>query len=254
MKLSLCMLIKNEELLIDLPLNSTVGLVDEVVIVHDGKVHDDTEKFVKQICKDNKIPLKFIIDTEHNGHFGQQRQIILNNASGEWLLWLDADECIDEQLKQGIQKILDYKEMPIDAFHLEYQHFIQDFLHVDNSVEIHTGLFRLYKNNGKVDLSKIKNHALPNGNEFENVQVLHNGYIWHLGYLKGAMKSFQTYLLNLKQSEIHTPYQLCKWRVRHLLGYYPSRKINFNDIPQIIVDKFHLQLFDMDKLKDFIGE
>ena len=101
-------------------------------------------------------------------------------------------------------------------------------------------------------MSTIKNHALPTGNEFKNVQILSSGYIWHLGYLKGAMKSFKTYLLNLNQSEIHSTYQICKWRDRHLLGYYPTKEISFNSLPKIIVDKFHLGVFDIKKLEPYI--
>ncbi len=253
MKLSLCMLVKNEELLIDLPLNSVLGLVDEVVMVHDGEVKDDTEKIVRDICSKNNIPLKFIVDTKHNGHFGRQRQIILDNAEGEWVLWLDADECIDEKLKESIKNRINVPDIFTDSFHIEYQHFINDFLHVDNTLEIHIGLFRLYKNNGKVNLSTIKNHALPNGKEFKQTFLLPSGYIWHLGYLKGVVKAFQSYLLNLNQSEIHNPYQICKWRDRHLLGFYPTREININAIPKIIINKFHINIYDSNFLLDFIG-
>ncbi len=254
MKLSLCMLVKNEELLIDLPLTSVLGVVDEVVMVHDGEVKDNTEKIVREFCSKNNIPLKFIVDTEHNGHFGKQRQLILDNAEGEWVLWLDADECIDEELNSTIKKIINRDNLNTDSFHIEYQHFINDFLHIDNSVELHLGLYRLYRNNGKVDLSLIRNHALPQGNEFNQTTIISNGFIWHLGYLKGAMKAFQTYLLNLNQSEIHSPYQLCKWRDRHLLGYYPTREISINVIPKIIVDKFHLNVYDTEKINKFIDK
>ncbi len=253
MKLSLCMLIKNEEEIIDLPLKSVLGIVDEVVIVHDGLVKDDTEKIVKCFCKKNDIQLKFIVDNKHNGHFGQQRQMILDNATHDWILWLDADECIDEQLKSTIKKIISDDTINIDAFHLEYQHFINDFSNIDNSIELHIGLFRLYRNNGKVDLKYMKNHALPRSSDFQNIQALHSGYIWHLGYLRGAMKNFERYLRNIKCSEIHSPYQMCKWRDRHLLGYFPTRKININQIPQIIKDRFHLDVYNCETINNLIN-
>ncbi len=93
-------------------------------------------------------------------------------------MWLDAYECIDDQLFETIKLAINQDE--VEAFNIEYQHFINDFVHVDNSVALHLGIFRLYRNNGKVDLTKRRNHSLPPITSFKNYADIPNGYIWHL--------------------------------------------------------------------------
>jgi len=234
-KITLCMLVKNEEFFIDLPLKSTIDLVDEVVIVHDGECKDNTIKIAKEICGDK---LNVIVDTTHNGHFGKQRQLALDNAKGEWILWLDADECLDEGIQKSIKEVI--AQDKLECFHLLYVHFINNLQHVDNSEPIHVGLFRLHKNKKSIDLSTKKNHALPNYSDFNSPVGYGGGFIWHLGYLRGIEKTWERFKRNVTESIIHNPIYMSAWKNWHILGNYPTTKIPLDAIPEIIKDKFHI--------------
>lgn len=82
--ISLCMIVKNEEESIGRCLESVRGFVDEMIIVDTGS----TDRTV-EIC--TTFGAK-IFHYEWNDHFAHARNYGLEQASGDWLLWLDADE------------------------------------------------------------------------------------------------------------------------------------------------------------------
>src|SRR3989338_10852927 len=100
MKLSLCIAVFNEEKNLHYPLDSAINLVDEVIIV-DGGSTDRTIKVAKSYGKKVKI-----INSENLVMFHKNKQKAIEAAQGEWILQLDADEEISEDLKKEIQKIV----------------------------------------------------------------------------------------------------------------------------------------------------
>ena len=97
-KLSVVVLTKNEQEKIERCLNS-VAWADEIVIV-DGFSTDRTV----EICKRYKTK---IVQHRFEGDFGQERNIGIDNASGDWVLQLDADEVVTEGLHTAITKVLE---------------------------------------------------------------------------------------------------------------------------------------------------
>ncbi|MFM9277539.1 glycosyltransferase [Paenibacillus jiagnxiensis] len=83
-RLSLCMILYNEELFLENCLNSVLQYVDEIVIVDTGST-DRT----KEICQSFGAQ---IYDFPWNGSFAQARNYGIERATGEWILYLDADE------------------------------------------------------------------------------------------------------------------------------------------------------------------
>lgn len=100
MRLSLCIATYNEEANIHYPLDSAYDLVDEVIIV-DGGSTDKTVAKAKSYGKKVKI---FIEDNPPMFHINKQKAI--ERAKGEWILQLDADEELSNDLKQEIVKLL----------------------------------------------------------------------------------------------------------------------------------------------------
>jgi len=88
---------KNEEDKIARCLES-VKWVDEIIIVDDL-----SEDRTAEICRQSGAK---VISHKSEGNFDRQRNIGIDNASGEWVLQMDADEIVSEGLKQGIQKVL----------------------------------------------------------------------------------------------------------------------------------------------------
>jgi len=99
MKLSLCINTFNEEKNIHFPLDSAVDLVDEVIIV-DGSSKDKTVEIAKSYGAKVKI---FVVDNPRNFLANKQRAIEL--ARGEWILQLDADEALSNELKEEIASL-----------------------------------------------------------------------------------------------------------------------------------------------------
>lgn len=86
----------NEERNIERCLNSLKDVVDEIVVV-DSFSTDKTE----EIC--SKFNVRFI-QHAFEGHI-QQKNFAIDSADNDWVLSLDADEALSEELKQSIFKV-----------------------------------------------------------------------------------------------------------------------------------------------------
>ncbi|MDZ4822203.1 MAG: glycosyltransferase family 2 protein [Flavobacteriales bacterium] len=93
MNLSAVIITLNEEKNIARCLESLQGIADEIVVV-DSFSSDRTET----ICKSYGVRF---MQQQFEGHI-QQKNFALNQASGDWILSLDADEALDEALKKNI--------------------------------------------------------------------------------------------------------------------------------------------------------
>lgn len=103
MKLSLCIATYNEEKFIHYPLDSCIDWVDEVIVV-DGGSTDNTVKIVKSYGKKVKVY------SENNPpmfHINKQKAI--DRAKGDWILQLDADEEVPQDLKNEILSAVNAK-------------------------------------------------------------------------------------------------------------------------------------------------
>lgn len=86
MKISLCMIVKNEEKYIKMCLENAFKLADEAIIVDTGST-DKTIDIIKKFGDKVKI-----ITYKWNNDFAEARNISLEKATGDWILMLDADE------------------------------------------------------------------------------------------------------------------------------------------------------------------
>lgn len=100
MKLSLCIATYNEEKFIHYPLDSAYDLVDEVIIV-DGGSKDKTVEIAEKYGDKVKV---FHEDNPPMFHINKQKA--LEKAKGEWILQLDADEALSEELKSEIKEVV----------------------------------------------------------------------------------------------------------------------------------------------------
>lgn len=112
MKISLVMITKNEENNLKKSLLSVVDLVDEMIVVDSGST-DDTVKIAKDFGA--------IVETRDFDSFANQKNYALSLANNEWVLHLDADEILSEELKQEIKKTLENTNL--DAFYLIRNNF-----------------------------------------------------------------------------------------------------------------------------------
>ncbi|PQQ47700.1 tetratricopeptide repeat-containing glycosyltransferase family 2 protein [Bacillus thuringiensis] len=103
--LSLCMIVKDEERTLEKCLESIKGIPDEIIIVDTGSI-DRTKKIARTWTQK-------IFDFEWNDNFSDARNFSFNQASMDYILWLDADDIL---LPEDYQKLLRLKQ----ELHEEY--------------------------------------------------------------------------------------------------------------------------------------
>ena len=108
MKLSVCLATINEELNIGRCLDSVKSIADEIVIV-DGSSTDKTAEIAK------KYGAKVIV-TENHPIFHINKQRAMDEAKGEWILQLDADEVVSTQLAEEIKKVIKMSTEELETY------------------------------------------------------------------------------------------------------------------------------------------
>ncbi len=108
--ISLCMIVRDEEDVLDRCLNSVKDLVDEIIIVDTGS-KDSTKKIARKYT--DKIYDFIWID-----NFSKARNFAFSKGTKDYLMWLDADDIILEEdakkfknMKIEMEESLDYVTM-----------------------------------------------------------------------------------------------------------------------------------------------
>ena len=117
LKLSVVVLTKNEERNIEDCLKSVYGWADEIVLVDDLS-SDNTVKIAGNYT--SKI-LSQKMEVE-----GKQRNFAYSQAKNQWVLSLDADERVTNELKKEIEEALS-KETPCNGFTIPRRNFIGNY-------------------------------------------------------------------------------------------------------------------------------
>lgn len=98
-KISACLVVYNEEGNIRCCLESLRGAVDEIIVVHDGECQDKT----LAICEEYGAKI-FI--RSHAGIMEAYLVFAIEQASGDWLLRIDADEFLTDDLKNNLRHLV----------------------------------------------------------------------------------------------------------------------------------------------------
>jgi glycosyltransferase involved in cell wall biosynthesis len=96
---SACLVVRNEEAVIERCLQSLTGIVDEIVLVHDGVCEDGTLEIASRYgCRIFVRPLV--------GHAEASTVFAFEQACGEWIISLDADEYLSSALRGQLRKLV----------------------------------------------------------------------------------------------------------------------------------------------------
>ncbi len=105
--LSLAIISKNEADRIGRVLSSAASVVDEVIVVDSGSTDETVE-----ICKSSGAT---VIHQEWLG-YAAQKQFAMERADGEWILNVDADEALSEDLGKEILSALRHAESDVAGY------------------------------------------------------------------------------------------------------------------------------------------
>jgi glycosyltransferase involved in cell wall biosynthesis len=113
--LSIVIVCKNEADIIGKTLQSLEGLTDDIVVYDNGST-DDTVEMIKH----------FNVNL-HQGSwegFGRTKNKAMAQAKYDWILSLDADEALDEELKQSLLRLQPENEKTV--YELNFKNFLGD--------------------------------------------------------------------------------------------------------------------------------
>lgn len=168
MTLTVSIITLNEEKNLARTLESVKKFADEIVIVDSGST-DKTEEIAKS------FNAKFYFQKWLG--YGPQRNKAIELASSEWVLNIDADEEISEELAKKIADIKDDKNDKIDVFKINFMSvcFGKKIKHGGWSNSYRIRLFK--KNSGKFNENNVHEEFITNLHIGKiNEYILHHSY------------------------------------------------------------------------------
>ncbi len=195
LRLSLCMIVRDEAEMLPRCLAAVSGAVDEIVIVDTGSTDATIE-----IARSFRAR---VIEREWNGSFAEARNVSFDAAAGDWLMYLDADELLVREDAQLLRSLTGRTWR--EAFYLSETNYTGDL--EDGTAVTHNAL-RVFRNRpeyrfeGRLheQIAHCLPGYLPERIEATSVRVEHYGY---LGVMRdGREKSRRNIeLLRLQQAE-----------------------------------------------------
>src|SRR5436190_8438086 len=172
LKLSLCMIVKDEEEMLPRCLDAVADAVDEIVVVDTGS-SDRTVEIAEVFGAK-------VIHREWTGDFSEARNASFDAASGDWILYLDADEVL---VKEDVERLRSVAgRIWREAFFIIETNFTGDA--GDGTATTHSAL-RIFRNRPEYRFEgRIHEqiaHKLPAYNaerlEYTNIRIEHYGYL-----------------------------------------------------------------------------
>ena len=199
MRLTACLIVRDEERYLDACLSRVSAVADNIVVVDTGSSDKSRE-----IALDHGA---MVIDEPWQNDFSRARNVGLDNATGEWILYIDADELLQARL--------------------EDLHYLNDPDAVAATVDFRASKslttyreYRLFRNRTDIRFhSVIHETVMPDINRIvtnEQAHVIHTPiHIEHLGYegnMSGKHQRNHGLLLQAVQDD---PNRIYLW---HALG------------------------------------
>ena len=171
MKISLCIICRDEEKKIARCINSVKEIVDEVIIVDTGS-KDQTVSIVEELgCK--------VFQIEWEEDFSKARNYAISKCKGEWIIFLDADEYLSESSISNIKKL-------IQNTNIKKKDYIicEMFNIVEKGIESSFKTIRIFRNStairyeGRIHEKLFKKTGKLEGEDCsKQIKIYHDGYM-----------------------------------------------------------------------------
>lgn len=167
--LSLCMIVKNEEKNLSASLDSIKPIADEIIIVDTGS-KDKTLEIAKKYAD-------LLIQIPWDDDFSKARNISLEEATGEWILVMDADEIFCQEDMEALKEIILQKQ--------EYEGFFIKVINRKKQIfgeeEESFSALRLFKNRKTYRFSGAIHeqigYSIPSEKlAFTSIRIIHQGH------------------------------------------------------------------------------
>lgn len=187
LKLSVTIIVYNEERIIEKCLQKLYW-VDEIIVIDSGS----TDATVA-ICEkyNTKVIYNKFVD------YGKQKQFALQQTTHDWVLSLDADEVLSDELIAEIKKQFELNDTEIVGYYLKRRHVFleKEFLYGSES---NRNILRLFnKKFGQFDEKSVHESVHVNGktHKFKNAFLHYTTDSLH-GYISKLNKYTQLYAEN----------------------------------------------------------
>ncbi|WP_068775896.1 glycosyltransferase family 2 protein [Paenibacillus sp. FJAT-26967] len=217
--LSLCIIVKNEEQWIRRCLSSVKEFVDEMIIVDTGST-DRTPDIARSLGAG-------VYSFPWNGNFAEARNYGIIKASGDWILWLDADEEVDAAQAHHLREVLDLEHVNIACIEL-INFYGHSPPHPDRLYRL--AHHRLFRNRIGLQFKGAIHEQLNVDDVLEDltdtpnlgVKVYHYGYLEHVTRSKSKFQRNLSMLLKASEGKDPDP-----WVEYHIASEY----YRINDYP-----------------------
>ena len=198
MNLTLCTIVKNEEVTLSRTLDSVNGAVDKMVVLDTGS-RDRTREIAREFGAR-------VYDFEWCDDFAVARNECLKHAQGDWILVLDADEVLVPEIVPQIKQAIGSDRLLINLIRQE----------IGASQSPYSLVSRLFRNRLDIRFSRPY-HAMVDDSVAEilhrepkwKIASLPEVAIWHSGYQKDAIAA-------------KGKFQKAQAAMERYLAYYPN--------------------------------
>jgi tetratricopeptide (TPR) repeat protein len=190
MTLSLCMIVRDEEAMLGRCLEAAAPAVDEIIVVDTGS-KDRTVEIARSYGA-------IVVERAWNGSFADARNISLDAATGDWVMYLDADEVLGHDQVAALQALKGRTWR--EAFYLVETNHTGEAAGATAMTSIALRVFRNrpeYRFEGRIHEQIV--HRLPSylPERFEHTPI----HIEHYGYLKHVRDAKQKSRRNIELLE-----------------------------------------------------
>ena len=185
-KLSVCLIVKNEENVLERCLNCVKKFADEIIIVDTGST-DNTIEIAKKFT--NKI-FNYIWQDD----FSKARNYAFKMASGEYLMWIDADDIVKNENIKRINRLK--QNLTAETYMFKYQISFDE----NDNCTFEYYRERIVKNCAKAKFKGFVHECIvPFGKiVYENIAIQHKK-VDSFKDKKRNLKLYQKHLKNNKQ-------------------------------------------------------
>ena len=176
MKISACYIVKNEEKNLRKSIESLKDAVDEIVVVDTGSV-DNTVKVAENLFQ------AMLFHEAWQDDFSAPRNKALKHVTGDWIIFLDADEYFTQETAQNIRLVIEKIDKTKTNGLLIYRVNVDE--DADNKILDSTFILRIFRNlRGLGYVGKIHEELRLKGEDVTNLVALPPKFLTinHTGY------------------------------------------------------------------------